>query len=83
MDENLLVKMVAVLYNDPYVEKFVAWLADFKRLKNKVNATPHGLNLYIEEDFKNKCSNVDLEEDHAEENIQDWIERLRVIIVTA
>ena len=57
--------------NDPYVEKFVAWLAGFKRQKNKVNAAPLGLDLYIEENFKNKCSKVDLEEDHADENIQD------------
>ena len=57
--------------NDPYVEPFVEWLADFKRQKNKINAAPLGLDLYIEEDFKNKCSKVDLDEDNADENIDD------------
>lgn len=53
--------------NASYLEKFVAWIETFKTARNKVSASPLGLNLYREEDFKNKCSRSDLEQDEADE----------------
>lgn len=55
--------------NEPYAEEFDAWITTFKKQKNKVNASPLGLNLYVDEDFKNKCSRADLEEDERDENL--------------
>lgn len=57
--------------NAPFFETFVAWIETLKAYKNKVSASPLGLNLYQDEDFKNKCSRLDLEQDEADEGLEN------------
>lgn len=47
--------------NNSYFEKFVTWIETSKLKKNKINAMPFGLKLYVDEDLKNECSQTDLE----------------------
>jgi hypothetical protein len=42
--------------NTPYTQEFIKWIKTFKKMMNKVNALPYGMNLFINEDAKNECS---------------------------
>jgi hypothetical protein len=57
--------------NKPYVEKFIEWITTFKKQKNKVNASPYGLPLFIKEEYKLTCGRLHLLNDQEDENVSD------------
>jgi hypothetical protein len=57
--------------NAPYAEKFVEWITSFKKLKNKVNSKPYGLELFEKEEYKSTCGKLHLANDEEDEKIID------------